>query len=111
MTDPLTESKVAKAANAAAIAEEAKHNALVEALSKALIPILNKALTYDNGDRPALVARIPAICTDIRNIMDDIKNIQDNITWGVRIIIGAIILALVAMVIKTNLWNLLSGSS
>lgn len=65
-----------------------------------LAEVLREALTYDGADRPALVARIPVICNDIRTIKDDLRGMKDNLTWFVRIIVGAVILALIALVLK-----------
>jgi hypothetical protein len=100
--DPLLESKTAEAAHAAAVAKEAEHQALVIALKEAIVEPLQQALTYDKPDRPALVARIPVICNDIKTMKDDIKSISDNITWGVRIVVGAVVLALIGLVITTS---------
>lgn len=53
------------------------------------------------------VNRIPLICQDIFNIHKDIgeikenqKEMQDNVKWVVRLIIGAVILAGIAMILK-----------
>lgn len=43
--------------------------------------------------------RIPLICQDISNIHSDIRDIKDNQTWLVRLIIGAIVLALLGLVL------------
>lgn len=45
-------------------------------------------------------SRIPLICQDISNIHRDLNEIKDNITWIVRLIIGAVLLALIALVLK-----------
>lgn len=46
------------------------------------------------------VSRIPLICQDISNIHESLADIKDNITWIVRLVIGAVLLALLAMVFK-----------
>lgn len=67
-----------------------------EKLAKAL----KEALTYDGTDRPALVARIPVICNDIRSIKESVQELKDNQKWVTRLIIGAVILALIGLVLK-----------
>lgn len=46
------------------------------------------------------VNRIPLICQDINSMHKSIEKIEDNMTWIVRLILGAIILAVIAMIIK-----------
>ena len=48
-------------------------------------------------------AKIPLICNDIRGMKTDIGNINDNLKWAVRIVIGAVILALLTMVMKSSI--------
>ena len=45
------------------------------------------------------VNRIPLICQDISNIHIALKKIEDNVTWIVRLIIGAVVTALIGLVI------------
>ena len=45
------------------------------------------------------VNRIPLICQDIANIHQSIAKLEDNTTWIVRLIIGAIVLALLGLVL------------
>jgi hypothetical protein len=47
------------------------------------------------------ITRIPLICQSIIGIDKRLKGIEGNITWGVRIVLGAVILALIAVIIKT----------
>ena len=46
------------------------------------------------------VNRIPLICQDISSIHKSIEKIEDNVTWIVRLIIGAVLLGLIAILIK-----------
>lgn len=46
------------------------------------------------------VSRIPLICQDIKVIHSSIEKIDSNVTWVVRLIIGAVLLAGVAMIFK-----------
>lgn len=45
-------------------------------------------------------SRIPLICQDIKVIHQSIEKIDANVTWIVRLIIGAVLLGLVGMLIK-----------
>lgn len=63
-TDPLVESKVAEAAQAAAVAHEANSNAREAQMHETLVRALKEVLT-DEGGSPMLIKRIPFICTDI----------------------------------------------
>lgn len=45
------------------------------------------------------VSRIPLICQSIVGIDARLKNIEGNITWGVRIVVGAVITALIGLII------------
>lgn len=55
------------------------------------IKSLQKALTYEGDDRPALVARIPVICSDIRDIKSDLRWMK---YLGGAILSGVALLAL-----------------
>ncbi len=52
-------------------------------------------------------SRIPLICQDIKTIHEDIKEVketqkemQDNVKWGVRLILGAVVLAFISLLFK-----------
>lgn len=47
--------------------------------------------------------RLAVAETNIRDIKDDIKSIKSNTTWILRIIIGAIILALLTLIFKDGM--------
>ena len=46
------------------------------------------------------VSRIPLICQSIVGIDNRLTNIEGNITWGVRIVVGAVLAALLALIIR-----------
>lgn len=46
-----------------------------------------------------IYSKIPLLCLQVANMQKDIKSINDNIRWAVRIVLGAIILALVKFLI------------
>ncbi len=46
------------------------------------------------------VSRIPLICQNIDGLHSSVSNIEDNLKWGVRIVIGAVILGLLTLLIK-----------
>lgn len=65
---------------------------------KKLITALDE---YFSQDRKFIdVSRIPLICQDIRNIHTSLNKIEDNMTWIVRLIIGSVVLAILALVFK-----------
>lgn len=101
MNDPLAESKVAESANAAANAQQAKHEAYEAQLHETLVNALREVLVDgESEERPMLIKRIPFICKDIIDMKDDIKDISGNIKWGVRSVITAIIVGAVALFFK-----------
>lgn len=65
---------------------------------------LQKALTYDGADRPALVARIPVICNDVREIKDALITMNNTMWWQSRIaaVAGTVILTLLAAFISAG---------
>lgn len=71
------------------------------AIEAAVINALHKVLAYpaDKKDEGTLlVQRIPLICADIRSMKDDMKEMRDNMTWAVRIVLGAVMLALLKLI-------------
>lgn len=58
--------------------------------------------TNPNGEQRFIdTARIPLICKDIANIKEDVNDIRADIKKGVWIIIGAVLLGLLAQILKT----------
>jgi hypothetical protein len=102
MSDPITESKVAEAANAAAVAHEANAAAREAQMHETLVKALREVLVDgESEERPMLIKRIPFICKDILDMKDKISDINDNLKWGVRIVLGAVIMGVLALLFKT----------
>lgn len=62
---------------------------------------VSRAFSAGVGDKRFIdITRIPLICQSIVGIDSRLKNIEGNVTWGVRIVVGAVLVALIALVIK-----------
>lgn len=48
------------------------------------------------------VSRIPLICQAIVSLDKRMEGVESNIIWGVRVVIGAVILALLALVLTNS---------
>jgi len=114
--DQLTPSEASNDAKDAKMADELSREVhLAEAISKsaaetkiALIESLREV--FGEGDEKRdpdqmkiLIRRIPLICNDIKainvglaDIKTDVTSINDNLKWAVRLILGAVILALLS---------------
>ena len=103
-----------KAADAVEVSREVHQQELLvqtkELVIEALREVFGKGDEGASGEMNILVRRIPFICNDIAQIHKDIADTKDgveeirgNIKWGVRLVIGAVILALVGMLIKTQI--------
>lgn len=99
--------EAARAAQLAEISEENKRVAKAAALETAeltktaLVESLKEV--FGEGDRNdgqmvVLVRRIPILCTNVEQMHKAIESIQGNITWGVRIVIAAVFLALLKLI-------------
>ncbi len=87
-----------KAELAQAVSETASQTkaALLEGLKE----VFGDTSDSDNpGQMKILVRRIPIICTEITQIHEDISKINNNIGWGVKIVIGAVILGILKLVV------------
>src|SRR4051794_36231553 len=71
-----------------------------EALLEGLQEVFGASDSENPQQMRILVRRIPIICTSIDQMHSDITDIKDNLKWGVRLVLGAVILAIVALVIK-----------
>jgi methyl coenzyme M reductase alpha subunit len=110
MTDPLSESKVAEAAQAAAVSHEAMVNAQAALLkeSEARISILVGDKIRDAIEHAFFVPTVPGKqkkfidITQIPRICDDIAAIKNTLWWQSRIagVVGMIILTLLAAFIS-----------
>lgn len=86
-------------------AEQIEHSnrASEERITSAFTVALKKAFSTDEIDgqkRFIDITRIPLICQNINQMHEDIASIKDNLKWGVRVVIGAVLLAGVTMVLK-----------
>lgn len=69
----------------------------VEYLAQVLREVLEKG---KNQGRYIDIGRIPFICAQIETIHERIEKIDDSISWVAKLIIGAVILAVIALIIK-----------
>lgn len=70
-----------------------------EAVFSSLKEIFGEGDPKNPGQMKILVNRIPFICDDVRRIHSDIASIKNNITWGVRIVLTAVLLAVLKVVL------------
>lgn len=106
-----------KAKSAQMAVEIAREIQLAEAIEKSSTLVAERVFLglkeiFGDGDQNSptqmkvLVQRIPILCTDIAKMHDaiadtknDVADIKDNLKWGVRLVIGAVIMALLGMVL------------
>lgn len=102
---------VHKTKNAQAAIELAREVQLAEAIAKtasetkaALLEGLREV--FGEGDEKRdpeqmqiLIRRIPLICQDVRQIHVDVADIKGNLKWGVRTVIGAVLLAVMKLIL------------
>jgi hypothetical protein len=110
-SDEASEHAAHKAKSAQMAVEIAREVQLAEAIKKtaeqtkeALIEGLKEV--FGEGDEKRdpdqmtiLVRRIPLICQDIKQIHSDVADIKDGNKWIVRIVVGAVIVAILKLVI------------
>jgi len=72
-----------------------------ERITKSLADALREVFdaNIDSG-RFVDVKRIPLICASIVSQANDIKSIKEDLKWAVRIVIGAVLLGLLALLFK-----------
>jgi hypothetical protein len=87
------------------IDHEAKFQKLIEETAQKTKESLLEGLkeVFGDGDSNSeqmriLVRRIPILCTDIRNMKSDIAGINSNMRWAVRVVLGAVVLAVLKLV-------------
>lgn len=102
MTDtstlPLDKAAIDRAALSAAERIAAKlldEERLGEMIRKQMYDVLARGTEHEKA---VILARVPYICQDIKNIDARLLSIEGNITWGVRIVIGAVIMAVLGLV-------------
>lgn len=74
-----------------------------EKMAMAAARAMKELFSIDDGHgrkRFIDITRVPLICQSIVGIDSRLKAIESNITWGVRVVIGAILLGVVALIIK-----------
>lgn len=69
----------------------------VEYLAQVLREVLDKGKAQG---KYIDIGRIPFICDHIETTDKRLEKIEDNITWGVRVIIGAVITLAIALIFK-----------
>lgn len=116
MTDATPEQALSEAASvehihAQSVATEAAEKAraaqireIMQESDERMARIMTKALTEVFGPEDtgayANIVRIPLICQDISALKKDVASINGNITWGVRIVIAAVVAGLLAILFK-----------
>lgn len=99
-----------KTKNAQAAVELARQVQLEEAITKTALQTKAALLeglkeVFGDGDEKdpdqmrILVRRIPILCTTVETMHLNLEKIQSNMTWIVRLIIGAVVLALLKLVL------------
>ena len=72
-----------------------------EITEKRIEAAVQRAFSAGVGEKRFIdISRIPLICQSIISIESRLKGIEGNLSWGVKIILGAFILGLVALVWK-----------
>lgn len=72
----------------------------MEAILERVIERVFSAEDKGGHDRFVNISRVPLICQAIVGIEERLNKIDSNIGWGVKIVLGAVILGVVALVIK-----------
>lgn len=89
MSDPLLDSHIAEAANAAAVHTEAVAKASEVAMHSVVTAALKEVLTQgDEGTKRLLIQKIPLLCTDVMTIKSDILKIKNDISWMRWLVMG-----------------------
>ena len=99
IADEASAEAIHKAKNAQQAVEFAREAQLASAIAQAVKEIFS----LDDGQgrkRFVDISRVPLICQAILGIDERLKTMEGNLTWGVRIVIGAFIVALTALVLK-----------
>lgn len=70
-----------------------------EALVDALKQVFGDGDEKDPNQMKILVRRIPILCTSVIQMHEDIADMKDNFKWGMRVIIGAVLVAVLKLVL------------
>lgn len=91
--------KATKAAQAIEDSRKAQLDLSDKKLSDAIAVALKDVFgEKENSGRFIDTSRIPLICQDIKGIHTELSGIQDNMKWIIRLIIGAVIMALLGLI-------------
>ena len=80
-----------------------EHRQKLEPTNQDIIDTVTHLLSVGEGQGEKKfidITRIPLICQDITDMKKDIADINDNLKWGIRVVIGAVILGLLTMLIQ-----------
>ena len=69
-----------------------------EVVKEALSEVFGESDNKDPEQMKILVRRIPILCANVENMHQNIADIKDDMKWVVRLIIGAVILAGLAII-------------
>ena len=84
-------------------AEKALSKAKEEQLEKIISGAITKMFEAEDAEghnRFVNVSRVPLICQAIIGINKRLEGIESNINWGVKIVIGAVILGLITLLVS-----------
>lgn len=70
-----------------------------EVLLSGLKEIFGDSDTKDPDQMRVLVRRIPILCTNIEAMHSDIADIKSSISWAIKIVLGAVILAVLKLIL------------
>lgn len=90
---------VHQAKNAQQAVEVAREAQMVSAVAVAVKQAFNIDDEEGRQKRFVDVSRVPLICQAIVGIDQRLKAIEANLTWGIRLVVGAVILALIYVVL------------
>lgn len=98
--------KVKNAAQAVEMARQAQQEEVIKRTAQetkqALLEGLKEVFENDTDKSPkqmsVLIQRVPIICTSIMQMHDDIKSLKDTQMWVARLVIGAVVLAVLKLI-------------
>ncbi len=98
IADDASAEAVHKAKQAQQAVEIAREAQMASAIANAVKEVFS--LDDENGRKRFVdISRVPLICQAILGIDQRLKTMEGNLTWGVRLVVGAVILALIYVVI------------
>jgi hypothetical protein len=95
-----TKTDAAEAIEKSRIAQnETLINEVVDRVLKGLGKVFTDDPTKESDYMTVIHSKIPVLCVRMNSLDAKIDKIEANTTWGIRIIVGAVILALLKLVI------------